>query len=123
MSFQTVSRILEGRNPLTEASNFNDCGIVKKIAWSVRVASSYVPAATCLTQALTTVKLLTKFRQPANFRIGVAKNEEGKLEAHAWVESCGLIVTGDLPDLSRYTVLSPLSEVYQHERDLRHIAS
>ncbi len=61
--------------------------------------------------------------QPADLRIGVAKSAEGRLEAHAWVEICGQIVFGDLPDLSRYKALSPLDEVYPNERDLRHIAS
>lgn len=65
--------------------------------------------------------LLSEFGQSANLKIGVAKSLVGKLEAHAWVESGGEIVIGDLPDLSRYRVLSPIDKEYRHERHLRHI--
>jgi hypothetical protein len=77
----------------------------EKITWAVAVASRYVPAATCLTQALAGQILLAQHGEPALLHIGVAKNERGKLEAHAWVESRGRIVIGALPELVRYTPL------------------
>jgi hypothetical protein len=45
---------------------------------------------------------------PRSLRIGVAKGEAGKLEAHAWVESQGRIVIGGLRDLPYFTPLPPL---------------
>ncbi len=79
---------------------------VESIVWSVNVMSRYVPLATCLTQALVAFKLLEEVGQPACLRIGVARLELGKIEAHAWVESKGRVVIGGTDaDLSRFTVL------------------
>jgi hypothetical protein len=54
--------------------------------------------------------LLARIGQPAALRIGVARSEEGRFQAHAWVESQGRIVVGKLPDLRRYAVLPPLEK-------------
>jgi Transglutaminase-like superfamily len=78
---------------------------IEKIVWAVTVASRYVPAATCLTQALAGQILLAQHGEPALLQIGVAKNEAGNLVAHAWVESRGRIVIGDSRELFRYTRL------------------
>src|SRR5690242_6572458 len=75
------------------------------IAWAVAVASRYVPAGTCLTQALAGQILLVQHSEPALLWFGVAKNEAGKLEAHAWVDRRGRIVIGDSRELFRYTRL------------------
>jgi Transglutaminase-like superfamily len=87
-----------------------DSAKIDKIAWAVAVASRYVPAATCLTQALAGQILLAHYGEAALLRIGVAKNEAGKLEAHAWVESRGRVVIGDSRELFRYTVLPSVEE-------------
>ena len=42
--------------------------------------------------------------------IGVAKNELGHIQAHAWVEVDGQVVVGGLPDLSRFQRLPSLSD-------------
>ena len=120
-SFRTVSRIVAQRSARNSKAHTFDDNLVKRITWSVGIAARYVPAATCLTQALSAMSLLSEFGQPAFLRIGVAKSSEGKLEAHAWVESGGEIVIGNLSDLSRYRVLSPIDKEYRHERHLRHI--
>lgn len=122
-SFWTVSRIVEERSARVRTSQPLDDNLVKRITWSVCTVSRYVPATTCLTQAFSALTLLSAFGQLASLRIGVAKSSEGKLEAHAWVESGGKIVIGNLPDLSRYRVLSPIDKEYRHERHLRHIPS
>jgi hypothetical protein len=68
-----------------------------------------VPHATCLPQALAAASLLAHAGHEAELHIGVKKNTKGKLEAHAWVESAGRIVVGDLPwGLEEYTRLPPL---------------
>jgi hypothetical protein len=83
---------------------------IEKIVWAVAVASRYVPAATCLTQASVGQILLAHCGQAALLQIGVAKNEAGELEAHAWVESRGRVVIGDSRELFRYTCLPSLEE-------------
>ncbi len=76
------------------------------IIWAMVVGSRYVPAATCLTQALAGQVLLNRHDAPALLRIGVAKDEQGVFQAHAWVESRGRILIGNSPELHRYTRVS-----------------
>ena len=64
------------------------------IASNVARVSQFVPKATCLTQAIATLILLNLKNYPATLRIGVARNNEGRFEAHAWVESEGNVVIG-----------------------------
>jgi Transglutaminase-like superfamily len=66
----------------------------------VRVASRYVPRASCLTQALVLHILLRREGLPSRIRIGVSK-DAGFFEAHAWVESHDRVVIGD-SGLQRY---------------------
>ncbi len=95
--------------------------VVLRVASSVRRASRYVPAATCLTQALATQILLARRGQVSNLRIGVSKGQEGELKAHAWVESEGKIVMGNRSNLLGYAVLSPMNSGRIHERDIRNL--
>jgi hypothetical protein len=69
-----------------------------------------VPRVTCLSQALATHILLVRSGYPAQVRIGVAKTDRGRLEAHAWVEGDGQILVGDVAGLSRYVRLPPLPD-------------
>ncbi len=66
---------------------------VEDIVWSVKVASNYVPRATCLTQAITAQIILSRHNYLSNLKIGVIKSEE--FEAHAWLEIDNEIVLGE----------------------------
>ncbi len=63
-----------------------------------------------LAQALVLLVLFRRHGHPAELRIGVSKNDQQQLHAHAWVESDGRVVIGDLPDLDRYTPLPSLEQ-------------
>lgn len=75
---------------------------------ALKVLSAYVPRATCLTQALAAQVWLERHGYATRMQIGVAKDEAGRLQAHAWLECGGNIVIGDSGDLSRYTLLPAL---------------
>lgn len=95
------------------SSGFQEGGQVPvdRVAWAVTGASRYVPAATCLTQALATKVLLCRNGHPASLHIGVARNEGVGVQAHAWVESAGKVVIGGSgAQLGRYTPLPALAE-------------
>jgi hypothetical protein len=64
-----------------------------QLARMVEIASRYVPKATCLTQALTVQLFLKQSGREASLYIGVNGGEGGHLNAHAWVESRGKIIT------------------------------
>lgn len=80
---------------------------VNFIVWAVSVSSRYAPGgAKCLAKALTTQLLMNRYGYEHSFRIGVARDDTQKLEAHAWVEYRGQVVIGDLQDLNRFKLLS-----------------
>jgi hypothetical protein len=84
----------------------------ERIGWAISVAKEFVPKGNCLPQALAAESLLTRSGHPVELRIGVAKTGDGGLEAHAWVESEGRLVVGDLVQgLGSYTPLPPLPSV------------
>src|SRR5262245_50506736 len=81
----------------------------ERIAWAIAHAHRVVPRANCLPQALAAEALLTRAGHPVDLRIGVVKTKQGGLEAHAWVESEGRLVVGDLTQgLDSFTPLPPL---------------
>ncbi len=97
------------KRPISASEKLEEA-TAQNIVHSVKSMSRYVPVGTCLTQALTTQALLAQIGHPTDLKIGVAKSIEGKLEAHAWLESRGEIVIGKLKDLSRFTILSSLKK-------------
>jgi hypothetical protein len=99
---QLLARLSQKRRA-SQVGHHTDIG---NCIWAVNVASRYMPAgATCLARALTTRVLLSRHGYASQLHIGVAKGEQGQLEAHAWVESQGKVVIGSLSDLSRFTPL------------------
>jgi hypothetical protein len=78
---------------------------IQPIREAVDWATARVPRSTCLTRALAAGILLRFAGLPYRLVIGVAKQANGPLAAHAWVTSGENIVTGNLPDLSRYVPL------------------
>lgn len=76
-------------------------------------ASRSLPGSTCLAQSLVAERLLLERGQSARLSIGVARERASSgqgalriaLDAHAWVESGGMLVTGDDPH-GRYQVLA-----------------
>ena len=86
---------------------------VRKIVWSVNSISHYIPGmkCKCLARALTTQVLMKRYGHTPKLQMGVAKTGEGKLEAHAWVEFQGIVIIGNLPDLSRFLPLPSLEGV------------
>ena len=76
------------------------------IARFVNAVADRLPISTlCLPRALTAHVLLSAYGHSSQLRIGVAHAEGGAIRAHAWVESDGAIVMGDLPDLRSFQPL------------------
>lgn len=86
----------------------NDIRVVKKIGSRVKRVSRYVPGATCLTQALAAHVLINLSGHSSKLQIGVVKEDDGELKAHAWLESCGKVIVGNHKDLANYAVLNYL---------------
>ena len=106
LPFQTLRRLLA--RIYATRTQLQKRVSVGRVVWAVEVVSWYMPGVKCLARALATQMLLNQHGHPAHLRIGVARSETGQLQAHAWVESQGRIVSGGLRDLWRYTPLPPL---------------
>ncbi|HEX5656407.1 MAG TPA: lasso peptide biosynthesis B2 protein [Polyangiales bacterium] len=74
-----------------------------EIALAVDRARRGVPGVyKCLPVAYTGHLLLHRHGHASTVQVGVARDAEGKVEAHAWVECDGQVLIGELPDLSRF---------------------
>ncbi|NEO22845.1 MAG: lasso peptide biosynthesis B2 protein [Moorea sp. SIO4G2] len=106
LPFQTLRRLIAKiSQPSLQAQGVNQTNL-SKIVGAVNLSSRYMPGGVkCLARALTTQVLMSRCGYSPQLRIGVAKGEGGKLEAHAWVENQGQVVIGYLRDLSRFTPL------------------
>src|SRR5690349_8107777 len=107
LPFGVVRRLL---TPARAARPQADPGLsTERIAWAIAHTHRLVPYGNCLPQALAAEALLMRAGHPVDLRIGVVKTERGGLRAHAWVESAGRVVVGDLTQgLDGYTPLPPL---------------
>lgn len=83
-----TTRRLHGRTP-------DPTRTPERITWAVTAVAVRVPRATCLTQALAATLILVRHGHPATLRVGVAKNDDGSLRAHAWLESDGRTILGE----------------------------
>lgn len=108
LPFRTLRRLLDW---LVDASTgpqqrADQPSSADRIVWAVQSASRHVPGAkTCLPQALVAQVLLAQRGHSALLHIGVAKGEQKRFEAHAWVESDGKVVIGG-PVHERYAPLA-----------------
>ncbi|NEP52073.1 MAG: lasso peptide biosynthesis B2 protein [Moorea sp. SIO3C2] len=106
LPFQRLRRLIAKiSQPSPQSQGVNQTNL-SKIVGAVNLSSRYMPGGVkCLARALTTQVLMSRCGYSPQLRIGVAKGEGGKLEAHAWVENQGQVVIGYLRDLSRFTPL------------------
>lgn len=69
--------------------------IAKRISWIVLQAARYTPwESKCLVQALTAQKMLKKLDISTTLYLGVNKDGENNMLAHAWLRCGEYIVTG-----------------------------
>jgi hypothetical protein len=97
LSFRTVKR-MTAKTIVRRAAPMHSAACC---AWAVRAASRYVPGATCLTQALAAQMLLAESGYDSRIEIGVAKDEQRRFRAHAWV-LCGEEIVIGADEAYRY---------------------
>jgi Transglutaminase-like superfamily len=122
LPFQTVRSLLARiTQPATELHEA-DQAYINKVVWTVVIASQYIPGVKCLAQALATQVLLRRRGYLTQLRIGIARNKQGQMSAHAWLESQEQIVIGGSGSMSHYTLL-PLQEGESYELKRWHLFS
>jgi hypothetical protein len=110
LPLSTIRRFLMRKAKASSAKiDHSHQGLEKEI-WAIESVGKYILGdGPCLTQALAAQQVLTRLNKPSDLCIGVAKDEQGKLVAHAWVESEGAVIIGGSEDsLQRYTKLPTL---------------
>jgi Transglutaminase-like superfamily len=99
-----VDRLTRGRRADSDAT------AARAVRRAVDRASRTVPGSACLAQALTAELLLRRDGCEARLIIGVAVSgtatERLSLDAHAWLESGGVVVTGEVEQLGTYSTLA-----------------
>lgn len=67
----------------------------RRLAWAVAVAGRYTPWQTrCLVRAVAGKMLLRRRGIPSTLYLGVARDSDGELAAHAWLRCGGETLTG-----------------------------
>lgn len=95
--------------PVTPAQGVPTASELRRVAWGVRNAARLVPRASCLTQALSGQFILARRGKSSQVRIGVARDDEGRFVAHAWLVSDDRIVLGGAEENIRgFTPLTDL---------------
>lgn len=82
---------------------------VEQILHAVHTSNYYVLGnSKCLAKALTTQVLLRMSGYTSELKIGVAKEKEGDLQAHAWVEYQGRVIIGGLRNLDTFAPITSI---------------
>ncbi len=108
LSPESILRALQDRSsPLPREQINRPAAIdVKRVSWAITLAARYVPwRSDCLIQVMAADRWLRRHGLCADFHLGVAKDVDGGLKAHAWLRYGGLTVTG-----GRYDEFAPLIE-------------
>jgi len=103
LPFRTLQKTLERlfRSPDTSDKQAPS---PENFSRAVSAVSQYVPTATCLAQALTLQALLSREGIHSDLALGVARDDESGIIAHAWVEINGTVIIGG-QERDRYTQL------------------
>ena len=104
--FQKLLILVEKASVRFRARHLDHRPPASRIVWAIDVTTKRIPPVhSCLPRALAARFLLVRWGYPADLLIGVAK-KDGKLEAHAWVETLGKVVIGE----SQPGYFSPLAQ-------------
>ncbi|WP_169086953.1 lasso peptide biosynthesis B2 protein [Paenibacillus sp. PL91] len=84
------------------------------IRHAIQIASSHTPwDSKCLARALAGMKMLERRGISSTLYLGTAKDEAGKLIAHAWLRSGSLYVTG-AEEMDRFAVTGIFAKVVHY---------
>jgi len=103
--FRKIVRILGRSLDADDEATYITSVRPQRIRAAIRRASSFAPWRTkCFEQALAGKFMLSYRRMPSSVFFGVNK-KEGGLNAHAWLESEGIIITGE-KQLDQFNVIA-----------------
>lgn len=84
--------------------------VARRVSWAIRSAARLTPwKSNCLAQAITAKRMLQRRGIGSTLYLGVNKNEQGGLAAHAWVRCGQFWLTGGQGH-QHYTVVSTFAD-------------
>ena len=84
--------------------------ILKQISEAIHIMSNYTFwESQCLVKAIAAMKMLERRQIESTLYLGTAKDENGKLIAHAWLRSGPFYITG-AEGMERFTVVSKFAK-------------
>ncbi|MEK3881776.1 lasso peptide biosynthesis B2 protein [Paenibacillus sp. PL2-23] len=87
-----------------------------RIHYAINIMSKYTLwESKCLVRALAGMKMLERRGIESTLYLGTAKNEEGKLIAHAWLRSGPWYITG-AEEMARFTVTGTFARLNTEHR-------
>ncbi|MNZ94671.1 hypothetical protein D3C78_1137850 [compost metagenome] len=85
-----------------------------RVRKAIHYTSRYTPwDSKCLVRAIAGMKMLERRGIESTLYLGTAKDESGRLIAHAWLRSGALYITGD-QEMDRYTVTGMFAKVIHY---------
>ena len=110
LPLQTLKRLLNQLAKVFPGGKQSGLSYPEQVVWAVTTASRRLfKDGSCLVQALVVELFFRRKDYPAELCIGITKEQGGKLVAHAWVESDGVIVIGGPEsEVKRYSRLPAL---------------
>ncbi|QNF26179.1 lasso peptide biosynthesis B2 protein [Metabacillus elymi] len=108
--FAEVAPLLGMKMDETAVSTVIDKKAVKEVASAVNVMSRYTFwESMCLVKAIAAMKMLERRKIESTLYLGTAKDENGKLIAHAWLRSGPYYLTGS-EEMKRFTVVGKFAK-------------
>jgi hypothetical protein len=84
--------------------------LLERVSWAVTTASRHLPwECKCLVQALAGKAMLRRRRVPSTIYLGLAKDGENMLQAHAWLRCGKKIMTGGQEAMA-YKIVASFAE-------------
>ena len=94
---ETILQELQDQSPPLQREHLSHPASidVERVSWAITLAARYVPwRSDCLIQVMAADRWLRRHDVYADFHLGVAKDVNGGLKAHAWLRYGDLTVTG-----------------------------
>lgn len=106
-----------GLTPVTDESGANVCtDLAREIGWTVRACAPHLPwECKCLVQAVTGYAMLRRRGIRSIVHMGLAKDEEAGLRAHAWLVCGGIELTGGRESQDFTTISLFANKKFDHE--------
>lgn len=116
LPFRTVHQAVRSLARRRPSSVPDDLAFIKRNAWAAEVGGRRLLGdKPCLAQALAVQAVLGRKGIETDLRIGVAKGNDGKLRAHAWVDYKGRTIVGGWRSPHAFRLLRPVSGVLREE--------